>query len=179
LGDASLIPNASNTGFRLQVEHCIEQRAYVEWKYRLIKEFVLTSPKFHISNKSWKFRTISHPCFKKMASEFYTQNRKKVLPKNAGDVVRNPFVLAIWYMDDGCLKKWKGQVHGAYLNSQSFSKKENVMLKNMLWKLYGLPCTLEKNKGKYRLLFPKRSLDQLHNLIKPFMLPCFKYKLPK
>lgn len=178
LGDASLIPNASHTGFRLQVEHCIDQKSYVEWKYQLIKNFVLTPPRFHSNNQSWKFRTISHPFFSKMASEFYTHSRRKVLPKNTNHLLRSPFVFAVWYMDDGCLKRWKGQIQGGYINSQSFSKIENIALKKMLWKIHNLPCTLEKNKGKYRLFFPKRSLHQLQKLITPFILPCFRYKLP-
>lgn len=177
LGDACLVPNSSKTGFRLQVEHCLKQKDFVEWKYAQIKNLVLSAPKYQEKNHSWKFRTVSHPEFGRLHSEFYTCTRKKVLPNTIKDKI-NSFIFAIWYMDDGGLDRAYGQTKGAILNTQSYSQQENHIIQKVLWDRFGLETAIFLNHNKPRLRFPRRELKKLSLILKPHMIASMQYKLP-
>lgn len=177
LGDACLIPNSSQTGFRLQIEHCLKQKEFVEWKYAQIKNFVLLGPKYQEINHSWKFRTVSHSDFSRLHSEFYTHERKKILPKTIKDKI-NPFIFAIWYMDDGGLDRAFGQTRGALLNTQSFNQQENQRIKKIFLEVFKLETLIFLNHNKPRLYFPRRELKKLSLILKPHMISSMLYKLP-
>lgn len=103
LGDGTL--NFSGNFPNLKIEHCLKQRFYVFYKYRLLKQFVSTSPKlsYRYDNnrepypKSWWFRTIGLETLKFYYGLFYI-NKIKVIPNNIEKLL-DPLVLAIWAMD--------------------------------------------------------------------------------
>jgi hypothetical protein len=85
---------------------------------------ILSVPKYREVNASWIFTTISHLDFTMLANEFYDSNRRKQVTEYILDYIRSPRTFATWYMDDGGLRREKGRVYGAYLNTQCFSKKK-------------------------------------------------------
>jgi len=83
LGDGCLTANVGKKNFRLQVEQSAKQKDYVWCKYQIFREWVLMEPKFQPKNRSWRFRTISHPDLNEFHQLFY-QGKKKIVPKILG-----------------------------------------------------------------------------------------------
>ena len=177
LGDGCLCENWSKTNYRLIISHSIDQKEYIEWKYQILKRWILTEPRFYEKNRSFTIRTVSHPELTEFRNLFYPQG-KKIIPENIEDLLSNPLTLAVWYMDDGNNVVRNGKSYGYHINTQSFSYEENEILARVLNDLYEIEVKIEKNKGKYRLAIWKRlSRDQLRDQIEYLMLPSMKYKL--
>lgn len=175
LGDGCLIPNSWSKNYRFQIEQKESQKNYVFWMYQEFKGWILGEPMYQLQNKSWKFRTISHPELTNLANIFYS-SRVKILPDNISILLEDPLSLAVWAMDDGCLMS-RGD--GFTFNTQSFTPAENEILRQCLAKNFSLFFTsIHKDKNKVRLYIQKRSLTKLRELIQGYILPEFTYKLP-
>ena len=149
LGDGNL--NTSYRNYRFVIQHGLGQKSYVEWKYELLKNWTLQRPKFSSWNNSVGFRTVSHPELTELYQTFYRYGRK-ILPKSIMTLL-NQFILAVWYMDDGNIRKQNGKIYGYYLNTQSFSLAENRTLSNVLNKKFGLKSYVLRNKNRHRLYY--------------------------
>ena len=111
LGDGNLSRNWSGTNYRLKVNHSVKQKRYVLWKYGILRDFVLTKGREYKKTKSISFRTISHKDLTEFQKLFYPDG-KKVVPKNISSLITDPMVLAVWFMDDGNIRKVKDKVYG-------------------------------------------------------------------
>ena len=174
LGDGHLAENWSKTNYRLKVSQSKGQEKYVLWKYQAFRNWVLTEPKLHVSTNSMRFATISHPELTYFRNLFY-KGKRKIIPINIGDLL-SPLTLAVWFMDDGNIRKVAGKVYGYYLNTHSFSHLENKRLADNLKRNYGFNCMIIKNHGKYRIYIGsdrKKFADVVGNNI----LPTLRYKL--
>lgn len=177
LGDACLHDNWSKTNYRLQVRHSKDQEAYVDWKYKILQDFVLTPPQWYGKTNSVWFRTISHPNLSELYQMFY-RDGKKIIPSHIDMWIKNPLVVAVWFMDDGNAVMRNGILRGYHLNSQSFSKAENVQLAGILEDTYGIECTVERNHSYHRLaIWRKTSRKRFADIVRPHILPSMKYKL--
>ena len=171
LGDGSLIETASKNNLCLQIDHCNAQKEYVFWKYEALDLLVPTPPKYQSKNKSWRFRTISHPELTEIGKLFY-RNRIKVVPKEIASLL-TPLGLAVWFMDDG-----GRHPTGYLLNTQCFTKKELALLQDALFRVFNIKHTsLHKNKNGWRLYIKAASRQHFRKIIEPFMLPQMMYKL--
>jgi len=97
LGDGYL---RKKVNAHLQITHSAKQKSYVDWKYNILKNIVITPPKFYKGNGSrvgYRFFTKSIPELTDFYDKFYQSGRKAV-PKN---LILSPLSLAVWYMDDG------------------------------------------------------------------------------
>lgn len=176
LGDGSLLPNAWKKNYRLSIQHGEQQKSYLFWKYKIFKKWTLSCPKYYAKNNSWRFRTISHSNFTNLANNFYRKG-KKILPRNIDGYLKEPFVLAVWYMDDGNIRRSQDKIYGAMLNTQCFSYEENVRLKNVLEKIYGVKILVLKDHKKPRLYISgHKNAKKFLAIIKPYSLPCLDYK---
>mgnify|MGYP003940498945 CR=1 FL=1 len=101
IGDGYL--DTTTRGHSLRINHGINQKEYVEYKYSLISSFANSPPKR--SGDTYYFRTVSHPYLTKLRSIFYNARKKKVLPKSFIKKNFDSFALAIWIMDDGSADK--------------------------------------------------------------------------
>lgn len=173
LGDGNL--NTSYRNFRLVIRHGLNQKSYVDWKYKLLRNWTLQKPKFSPWNNSIGFRTVSHPQLTEYHQLFYC-NKRKVVPKSIENLL-NPFVLAVWYMDDGNIRKQNGRVYGYYLNTQSFSPAENHRLSKVLNRKFGLESYVLRNKKGYRLYFGSQAKERLPKLIGSYIVPSLQYKI--
>ena len=93
----------------LTIEHSLDQKDYVDWKFQKLKQFnVLTPackpslvcrihPQTKREHKSVRFSTRS--LFQVERSVFYP-NGRKVIPLNFKEFCL-PETMAIWFMDDG------------------------------------------------------------------------------
>ena len=93
LGDAYLMPTTS--GYCFRVNHGLQQRDYVDWKFKLLAQFVRTPPRE--SGKCYYFRTVTHPEFSLYRESFYSSSRK-VVPVELLHEQFTEFSLAVWLM---------------------------------------------------------------------------------
>lgn len=112
LGDGTMRLGKGAQNVNFKVEHGLAQKEFVDWKYQILKSFVFTEPKISYRYdkngkkyaKSWWFRTIRHPYFTEIYKRFYQgngyKNGTKIVPIEIKKEL-NPFVLAVWIMDDG------------------------------------------------------------------------------
>ena len=170
LGDGYLRQVKGRQNAFLEVNHSITQKEHVEWKYELLKNLTRSGPKSRRgkgTRVAYRFFTIQHPEFTKTMDLFY-KDKKKCIP----DLILDPMILAVWFMDDGsrCSKD------NVYLNTQQFSKDDQYKLLKLLKNL-GLDGTLNKDKEYYRIRFKTSSIPKLFRIIEKYIIPSMKYKI--
>jgi recombination protein RecA len=169
LGDGYLMPTTAGCCFR--VGHGGDQREYVDWKFGLISDFVRTAPR--ASGRSYYFRTVTHPAFSGLRQAFYARGARKGIPLELLSRELTAFGLAIWFMDDGASDRKQLR-----LNTQSFSRSENLVLAEFLHAKFGIAAQLNKDKDRYRLRIGAESVARFVDLVGPHVIPSMQYKLP-
>lgn len=122
---------------------------------------------------SYLFSTVTSPSLAKYHMMFY-QGGKKITPKELIYLLKNALSLAIWYMDDGFKR---GDCNSLYLCTSGFTLKEQKFLQEILQKLYGFETKIHFAGKNARIYFPVSSAKRFCDLIRPFVLPVFHYKL--
>ena len=167
LGDGYL--DKTTRGYSLRINHGINQKQYVDFKYQFIKYFVNSPPKR--SGNAYYFRTVSHPIFIALRDLFY-KKRKKVIPNIFLEENFDAFAMAIWIMDDGA-----ADYNQLRINTQCFSLAENLWFIKFLQAKFGVNATINVDKGKYRLRIAGSSMNRLKQLVLPYIIPSMLYKL--
>jgi len=184
LGDGNLRIPGRNREANFIVDHGVEQKDYVFWKYKIMKEWVLTLPRrviriYHRDRErkmiSWRFLTISHPEFTKFYRMFYAEE-KRIVPKSIKKLLSDPISVAVWVMDDGTKSG-----ESFFLSTQSFTQKEQERLIECLKENFGIEGKVNihsywRDKTFYRIRIKSASLERLYKLIEPYVLPQFRYK---
>lgn len=81
--------------------------------------------------------------------------------------------LAYWYMDDGGYG-----LKSSILSTCSFKYEENKMLQKLFWEKFKIKFNINGNKdGRWILRCPTNSTPAFISLIRPYILPIFRYKL--
>lgn len=75
-------------------------------------------------------------------------------------------------MDDGACNGY-----GYLLNTQNFSLSEQETLAEALGHIFKFEVNIHKDRGNYRLYITAKSRDSFTQIVKPFILPSFEYKL--
>ena len=167
LGDGYLVKTTNGYAFR--VNHGISQKDYVDWKHNLLRDFVNTVPRQ--SGSTYYFRTVTHPKFVELRKLFY-KDWLKVIPKRLIKASLDPFILAVWIMDDGSRDGRQLRI-----NTQCFSQEEQVFLQNVLRAKLGIESSLNRDKNQFRLRIKKNSMERLRKLTVPYIIPSMLYKL--
>jgi len=126
--------------------------------------------------KSAWFKTFSHSSFTKIWDLFYIDKVKTV---RSGIIIENinALGLAYWIMSDGSLHR---DGRSMILHTQSYTEQENLILSDELNKKFELHSTVTRHKTKYWVItIPSSDGNRLHELIKPFILVSFAYKIPR
>lgn len=171
LGDGTLRKQGTRTNALFEVNHAYAFKEYVDWKYLHFQEYVLTPPKTRRGNGmrvAYRFTTRSLPIFTAYYQWFYKEGRKKV----PFDLVLEPLMLAVWVMDDGSKSR-----SSLYLNTQQFKQNDQLLLKKLLDKTFGIECALNRDKQYFRLRVSTESTKKMKDIIRPYILPHFQYKL--
>jgi hypothetical protein len=171
LGDGYLRKMNGRKNAFLEVNHSYTQRDYVDWKYNMLKNVVVSKPKERKSNGrriAYRFFTKQLPECTELLEVFY-QKGKKIIPAN---IKLNPVVLAVWFMDDG---SWC-RSSDVYLNTQQFAPEDQEQLLTML-KNIGLEARLNKDKEYHRIRFMKSSVEELQRILIPHLIPSMRYKI--
>ena len=170
LGDGAM---RIKTNALLEINHSLKQKELVDWIYASLQGFVKTRPKVRKGNGNriaYRFTTRSLPVFTSLYKQFFSSNGKKLIPSS---LVLYPLVLAVWFMDDGSKSRTS-----VYLNTQQFAKEEQKLLQEMFRKQWGIETTLNKDKHYFRIRIRVNSVRRFVDLIKPYLLPEFQYKIP-
>jgi len=171
LGDGTLRKALGKLNALFEVNHTVKQKDYVDWKYKQLKLFVLTSPKARKGNGSriaYRFTTQSLPVFTQLYDRFY-QNKRKIIPS---DLQLDPLALAVWFMDDGSKSR-----SSFYLNTQQFFLEDQYKLLKLLKEQFNFMASLNKDKIYYRIRINTESSKRFKEIIQPFILSSMKYKL--
>lgn len=175
LGDGTL--GKRGMEYRLHIKHGKKQLSLVQYK-RSIFHNITSMPirVFHqrVKDKNYEFAefvTLTHPFFSRFYSLFYKEGKKRV-PPNIADILQSPLSLAMWFMDDG-----SSEYAGAAFHTQCFPYNQVELLRTVLMKQFNLSVSIRENKNGYILYILKKSLEQFHGLIRPYMLKDFSYKL--
>lgn len=171
LGDGYLRTVKGRKNAFLEVNHSSKSKDYVDWKYEVLKNLVISKPKIRSGNKgrvAYRFFTRQHPFFTEVQNLYYCGN-EKIIPQN---INIDPVILAVWYMDDGS----RCRNRDVYLNTQQFDLKSQYRLLNQLEKI-GLKGSLNKDKQYYRIRFYKSSIPKLFQLIETHIIPSMRYKI--
>jgi len=185
LGDGYLSPltNGSKNS-RLYFVQSIKHKDYVDWIAELCSRFWKVK-RFKrevgcgFNNKrfiQYGFRTSVYPFFTHLRKKvFYPENRKRINQRILSKLT--PFSLAVWFMDDGSLRKQKGS-RRFILCTGGYTIKENYLIKDFFLRKFGI---------KWRISFMRKTQPFLHcgvreglkfvKLIKPFIVPSMRYKI--
>jgi recombination protein RecA len=168
LGDGAMRCKANAL---LEINHCFEQRAYVDWKYRHLIDLVGTAPKARTGNGSrvaYRSTTLSRSELTPYHASFYGGGVKSIPALEL-----TPLALAVWFMDDGS-KSYRT----VYLNTQQFDVPSQERIEAQLQSQFGIRVSLKRDKIYYRLRMAVESVSRFRRIIDPHLLKEFTYKLP-
>lgn len=180
LGDAHAEQHGNGTRICFQQEHFNSQ--YLIWLHNYISNLGYcsdTTPKIttRLGNGGKmiyisRFKTYTFSSFNWIHTAFYNENIK-IVPQNIEEYL-SPLALAIWIMDDG------GKVSsGLKIATNNFSLNEVEFLAKILRNKYNLKTSIIKtgSLNQYNLYISKSSMNDLVEIIKPYLHNSMYYKL--
>lgn len=180
LGDGHLEFNGCQ-GTRLQVKQSKEREEYVFWLFDHFKEYVKTPPQQRKDTNQWYFGTRFYVDFEEIRQNFY-KNRTKIIPENIDELFDSPLTLAVWFMDDGHLDYRDKSHHAYHISTDSFTEREVQSLQELLLEKFRIKSktylSLCRGKRYPKLYIGKEGRVAFENTITPYILSCFRYKLP-
>lgn len=179
LGDGHLERNGLHV--RLKIDHSEKQSEYVQWKYNELASFGASSPVRveyydHRTRKiycNYRFATHSLPGLDHYLDMFYCGGRKGI-PAEIGRLFQSPLSLAVWYMDDGYMRK---DCRAFHLNTQSYTDYEQTLLQECLLKNYGIETRVHKARGYQKLYIPSIMVERFVAVVEPYTIPAMSWKL--
>ncbi len=171
LGDGYLRIVPGRAHAFLEINHSINQKEYVDWKYKMLKSVCKSGPiqrKGNGKRIAYRFTTRQSEELTSLHHTFY-QNGKKVIPEI---LEIDPISLAVWFMDDGS----RCRESDVYLNTQQFDVEDQKKLILFLQK-WGIESALNKDKIYWRIRIKKSSINIFFNIISPHVIPSMNYKI--
>lgn len=181
LGDGTLSKYGRSLNACYRENTGLSQKPYRKWKATKLKNL-----DFKI-NSSGAIYSSSHPIYTELYEIFYPGG-KKIISKEGLKMLNHPIGLACLFMDDGSLviNNYKKSNNitlfpQIFIYSQSFTMKENILIKNHIKKVFDIELKLSaRNDGSnYILKINKRNeVYKFINIIKPYVeeIPSMKYK---
>ena len=182
LGDANAEKRAGGLGTRINF---YQEAVHVEYLYslhKLLSNLGYCNPKIPVVTsrlgpkgklrKIVRFNTWTYTSFNWIHELWYKNNIKQV-PGNIAEYL-TPLALAIWIMDDG-FKVGKG----LKFSTNSFSYNECLILVKALNDNFNLKASVQSagSNDQYVIYIWKESINDLKNIVSPYILPEMKYKI--
>ena len=189
MGDAKKV-SSSAIGFG----HSTKQTDYLVWKY---EKMIGIRSEDSLKNSStidkrsgniisdWRFYTKANSDIEKIIEQFYKTGTKEVTLEILNNLT--PLSIAVWYMDDGStdLMERKANAQPVYsFCTDSFSlssccKIVDWFLDRYLIKTYlrQRGCRKEEGTHMFRIIVDIESNEKFKQLIQPYLLPMFEYKI--
>lgn len=187
LGDGTI---SNNNVFKLS--HCEEQRDYLEWKIKQLKNAGLrnnglkeyiSAKGYNIGKKVYYTQLNIIPFIKVLRRVFYKPykklgNRKLLNRLDARGI-------AIWYMDDGHInyRKTNGKIHGFYIKIATCLPKEELQIIidyfKEVWNIEFYMFHEGKKEDSYSLCCGTKEGIKFINIIEPYVeqVPSMKHKI--
>lgn len=181
MGDA-YVQATGKRNARLRLEQGEKQKAYLQWKYEVLRNFMQAPPVFlKRTNPQWpreygyyRCQTHASPHFGKLRRWFYRDGRK-IVPDNIVTLLKAPQSLAVWYMDDGSLSH-RDMMAEIYLSK--YTKAELLNLLGALRANFALMPRVKIKKAKYPCLsFDVEQTQRLIQIVQPHIIPSMQYKI--
>lgn len=176
LGDGFLERNGKYV--RLIIDHSNKQHSYVVWLYRQLKNLggkVVSKKQYDKRTKKFYYhsvyRTHTSPSLENYYTLFYKDGIRIV--SSELPTIITPQILAIWFMDDGYRRN---DCNAARLNTQSYSAGEHKIIQQALLAL-GITSKVHKQKQKFVIYIPSRSMNQLRTIVNRLLINDMKYKI--
>jgi hypothetical protein len=198
IGDGHLHKQNKSINAYLDITHSQKQYEYLKWKNDVLIHCGINS---HITGSNKKYNNKSFPCYRLITKSSLeitnVYNSLYVNGKKNMDYILeniNPFVLAVWFMDDGSKKTKKrikradgtiSEIDGGYLDAfmlatNGFTHEDCKKLCNKLQELYNISATVQNDRGAPRIsISRKESKIIFKNLIKDYidLIPSMQYKI--
>lgn len=167
LGDGSLTLPSPNTCPAFSEKHSESQRDYLLWKASLLEAFtpnVVDYPAKPGHAPGVSLNTQKAASLTPYWNAFYGVGPKRV-PDDAMLDRLGVEGLAVWFMDDGSIRKPRDSGLVSTIYSQSFSLEDNQRLANALSRNFGLRARIDKTPDGYCLGFGVRETAKLLQII--------------
>lgn len=181
LGDGYLHKSKFNTT-SLHIKQADRYKEYVFWLYENLNRIFKSQPRQRKDNLQWYVRSSYSQELNTIHDLFYVSGTK-IIPRNIDQILTSPLSLAVWFMDDGTLD-YRPKDHCAFhLSTNCFSRKDTEHLIRVLKNNFGIEATLHytlcRGKKHSRIYIGSRGRDRFIELVEPYILNCFQYKLPR
>lgn len=182
LGDGGIYVKKGYPRAHYAVKQSSRYSEYVEWLFGELKNLCPSEIKRRKDNGQLYFYSSPSEYLTKTQLLFYKDRVKKV-PENIKEILKSPLSLAVWFMDDGTLD-YRPKDHCAFhLCTNCFTRKDTQMLIDTLNENFGIVASLHytlcRGKRHSRIYIGAKGRKRFIKLVSPYILNCFKYKLPK
>ena len=186
IGDGCLY-KAKGKGIRLNIKHSPSQYDYLEWKKKFLESYksVNSVKVYETVTKSANGKTFPQKTMalyqtrllRPIHEQFYSQDKNKQI-KNVIGCIDNPLSLAIWFMDDGGILRYRAKhKDGTHyfrkppmkLCTQSFSYEENETILKHFENQFGFKGRIYKDKKYFYLYFDKENTIKIWEIIKTYV----------
>jgi len=183
MGDGGVYKRKDNKNYQFIMNMKEENRDYIEYVAETINSFtscIIESRKDYNKdgcNRKPQLRLYSrsHPLFTKLRNRIYTDKYKGVSEHYLKFL--DVEALAILFMCDGCLTFKTGRGWDVSLNMKRLSEGDNLLLKYYLKCKLGLDWNVNKQNQYRYLRLRNKHMSLFMELINPYVLPSFRYKL--
>ncbi|HPE06168.1 MAG TPA: hypothetical protein PLW50_00405 [Smithellaceae bacterium] len=173
----------------LRIAHSTDQRAYVQWKYELLKPIARDRGIYEFDQKTGfgkgfgtcRFETRALKCLEEIYDLTKDASGKKRVTEKWLNEIDHPIALAAWYMDDGSMAKGCVPWFAMGLSTDD----EVGIMQAWLLKKWGIDTTYRRDKGNYNdntyaiVTVAYDSRDKFFELVRPYTIPSMEYKLSK
>ena len=166
----------------LTIKHCIAQKEYLLYKYKLIKVLCNHAP-IEITNNNFKAFKLNTKCF-----DFLKLYRRILYPNNKKTLTRKllnkltPLGIYLWYLDDGGMSK--RQVKNGYaikeiMLNTGLNKEENQIIIDYFKDVWNISFSQVKNHNCYRLRCGKKEGEKFLKIFNKYHndVISMKYKI--
>jgi hypothetical protein len=125
-----------------------------------------------------RLQSHNHPIFTKIHERMYIEGRKVVDPHML--TLMDAEFLAIAFMADGSRyqdKRWANSTPSYRLHLNNLSYGDLMLIKDSLKETFGLEINTRKKGPRYDLAVPNGFSGLFEEIVKPYVLPSFQYKL--
>ena len=186
LGDAT-IPRrdkGARPGKSIKFDQRLQVYPYVHHLYNVFQPLVGTGPKVAYRSSSGKysiwFRTYAHDSILFYHNLFYVQDpsTEKFVKRVPPDIHKylTARSLAYWFMDDGTYN-YNRNTKNYLFSTQGFKKHEVEILCKALKTCFDISANVHKDREYYRIYIKVESSSLFLQLIDPYILSVFRYKL--
>ncbi len=183
LGDGYLQATGKKNA-RLRLECGAKNKFYLDWLYEQLSNLFAHKPKKitrrHPLNQRiyhyYRLQSHSSPFLGKLRRQFYPEG-KKIIPPNIKKLLKLNLTLAVWYMDDGY---WYERDKSAHIYLPRLKENDQKRLLEALAQNFKLRAKIycRPDRKGCQLNFVGEQKDRLFQLIRPYILPNFSYKMP-